>query len=249
MNLSNAGLQIEMQRVLLANQKKYIELARLYGNKYTGLRNPNTKKFWNSSHKGLKKQGLLEKDKLLLILDWLHNKGGNILDIGFGRGELLQAALKTRRFRLYGIDISEVAVNETGRKLKGEFKIGRANKLLYGANKFDIIVALELLEHVSPDHTFLVLKEIKRVLKKSGSLIISVPLNEDLKNSYILSGHVRSYTSELIRAEMNIAGFKVLKEKHFYAFKKWYGLKKILRRLILKTRWKPNNILLLLQKK
>src|SRR3989304_2736452 len=87
---------------------------------------------------------------------------------------------------------------------------------------FDAIFALEGLEHVAPSKIF-------------NSL-------EKMRNNP--SGHTRTYTENLIRAELKIAGFKILKLKTLYAFKSFYGFKKISSK-ILRNRWKPNDIVVL----
>jgi hypothetical protein len=58
------------------------------------------------------------------------------------------------------------------------------------------------------------------------------------------NAHLRVYTEELINAELKIAGFKVKKIIPLYAFGRFYGVKKVLAR-ILWWKWKPNDLVIL----
>jgi hypothetical protein len=53
---------------------------------------------------------------------------------------------------------------------------------------------------------------------------------------------MRAYTPKLFLAELKLMEFKIEKSKKFYAFKDLYLIKNLLRK-ILKTKWKPNVIL------
>jgi hypothetical protein len=57
------------------------------------------------------------------------------------------------------------------------------------------------------------------------------------------NGHVRNYTYSLIKAELEIAGFKIIESRELYAFKKFYKIKNLLAR-VFKDRWKPNNVVI-----
>ncbi len=62
------------------------------------------------------------------------------------------------------------------------------------------------------------------------------------------NGHVRMYTQDLIKAELEIAGFNILAFKTLYAFNTHYMFKKIISK-ILRNKWIPNNIIVLAQAK
>ncbi len=62
------------------------------------------------------------------------------------------------------------------------------------------------------------------------------------------NAHVRIYTPDLIKAELRIAGFKILKEKRLYAFHNFYGLKTLIAKHLLPRKFNQNNIIVLAQK-
>jgi hypothetical protein len=60
---------------------------------------------------------------------------------------------------------------------------------------------------------------------------------------------VRMYTKELIKAELQISGFKIVKSELFFAFRTNYRIKSFLVRNILKGFRKPNGIVIVARKK
>ena len=107
------------------------------------------------------------KNKLNLI-NWLQPQKGKILDIGAGTGEFLSVA-KNDGWQTIGVEPSErakaIAIN------KGVPFVEETREL--EDHSFDIISMWHVLEHV-PDLDKQI-KELKRLLKPTGSLIIAVP--------------------------------------------------------------------------
>jgi len=97
------------------------------------------------------------------------------------------------------------------------------------------VLLLEVLEHIPFVKTFTVLQSVKNLLNKDGRFIISVPVYEDLEQKIRegrnFSHHVRRYTPEILRAELEIAGFIVEKVVTLYAFSSWYRVKSAIARL------------------
>ncbi len=92
-----------------------------------------------------------------------------ILDIGCGDGYLLKELHKELpNVELTGIDVYKTRIKDI------DIKTGDITKgLFFKDDAFDCIILGEVIEHV-PDPDFL-LKEIRRILKKGGFLIISTP--------------------------------------------------------------------------
>lgn len=104
--------------------------------------------------------------------------GDKILEVGCGDGYYLHL-LSSLGYKLHltGTDYDKRALGSARRNLKGK-KI----KLVYGdvleklpfrRNSFDKIIMSEVLEHLPDDSKGL--QEVKRVLKKGGILVLSVP--------------------------------------------------------------------------
>ncbi len=98
-------------------------------------------------------------------------KRGKLLDIGCAHGFFLEAASDTG-WDTYGIDLSKQAVQYA--KNKG---LSVSNSILfektYQDNEFDIITMFYVLEHLPNPARYL--KEVYRILKPSGILLIRVP--------------------------------------------------------------------------
>lgn len=92
---------------------------------------------------------------------------------GYGSGMLAQYAA-----HVYGLDISAEAIayaNENYSQENITFIQGGIEKLPFEDNTFDIVVSFETIEHVITEVQDVFLKEIKRVLKPTGFLVMSTP--------------------------------------------------------------------------
>lgn len=102
------------------------------------------------------------------VIGELSNNKTTVLDIGCGGG-LLTSYLSHQGHKVTGLDLSLGSL-ETARKQDPEHKItyvlGSAMELPFEDKCFDVVAAMDLLEHV-PDYK-LVIKEASRVLKPGG---------------------------------------------------------------------------------
>lgn len=97
-----------------------------------------------------------------------------ILDVGVGLGELLSEIKGCRRF---GVDLS-IDYLKIARSKDIEAVMCLAEELPYHDSVFDVVVAVDVLEHVLDLSA--VTKSISRVLKTGGYLLVRVPYEEDL---------------------------------------------------------------------
>lgn len=101
-----------------------------------------------------------------------------ILDVGCGDGVLLsfiEKKLNGYSLGLYGVDLSQKAISVAQNKIKnGHFHKSSVYKLPFQENTFDVIVSTDVIEHVSRPKKML--KEIKRVAKENGNIIIGTPI-------------------------------------------------------------------------
>ncbi|MCX6792476.1 MAG: bifunctional glycosyltransferase/class I SAM-dependent methyltransferase [Candidatus Falkowbacteria bacterium] len=107
-----------------------------------------------------------------LLKKW--KKTGNLLDVGCSLGVFVAEA-KKYGFDSMGIDLSEGSL-ELGEKkldLTGRLKLGTLAEQSYPDNYWDIITYVHCFEHI--ENLDLELKNIKRVIKPSGILLIEVP--------------------------------------------------------------------------
>ncbi|MBM3283685.1 methyltransferase domain-containing protein [Candidatus Gottesmanbacteria bacterium] len=109
-------------------------------------------------------------------------EGMSILDVGCGWGLLLKKlAQLDMDLNLYGIDISPemILIAKKGCNRSNIWiNQGSANKLPYEKNKFDIVTCI-LSFHHHPDSLHS-LKEMYRVLKPGGKIILLDPFNDGI---------------------------------------------------------------------
>ena len=120
------------------------------------------------------------------------NKSADILDVGTSSGTNLRL-LKGLGFTNYrGVDISPLAAQIATRKKLGPVDIGDICELPYKNDTFDLILATDIIEHVDDDER--ALQELKRVLKPTGQILLTVPAFPSLWGLQdIVSHHKRRY--------------------------------------------------------
>jgi len=104
-------------------------------------------------------------------------KGKNVLDAACGEG-YGSSMMSKDAANVVGIDISEEAIFNANEKYGSSnlsYKVGDVKKLDFDDNFFDVVVSFETIEHVPEVVQWSFIKEIRRVLKDDGVLIMSTP--------------------------------------------------------------------------
>ncbi len=117
-----------------------------------------------------------------LLSLYIKHGGGKILDAGCGTGRFL---IELDKYGIsYGTDVSKDALKYA--KLRGHFRLTNSSllNLPYKNESFDIIVCLGVLYHMQIKDDESVLREISRLLKKNGIVIITVAAHEFLRSSF-----------------------------------------------------------------
>ena len=111
---------------------------------------------------------------------------GKILDVGCGDGHFL-SLLNKGSFELYGVEDCKVLAEYAGSKSGAQVICGLYSKEMFPPESFDIITALQVLEH-SPDPVGM-LNSIYYHLKKDGIVIIEIPsINSPHFLAYSITG-------------------------------------------------------------
>jgi SAM-dependent methyltransferase len=141
-------------------------------------------------------------------------KGKKILDIGSSFGWFEQMALKAGCKEVVGIEPEEKLFYEAQKEVpRAIFKKGSALKIPAKDKTFDLVVMFDVLEHLPKNKEIVALKEIKRVLKDGGKLVLSTPLNYWLANLMDPAwyfGH-RHYNKKKLKEIIEKPGFRVQK--------------------------------------
>ncbi|MCK4912005.1 MAG: class I SAM-dependent methyltransferase [Thermodesulfovibrionales bacterium] len=115
----------------------------------------------------------------------------SILSIGAGTGENLATAAKCGD--VSALDIDQEALDLIPEGLVKEKTRGDACHLPYGDGSFDMVLALDVLEHIEDNRA--AVAEIRRVLKPGGTVICTVPAHPYLFGAHDRGlGHARRFT-------------------------------------------------------
>lgn len=167
-------------------------------------------------------------------------KPQKVLDAGCGRGFYLQALSHFSFVKeIHGVDIVDDYL-EKARSISRDKRVTVKKTSLYSLpypdNYFDLIICSEVLEHLKDDRK--ALYEMNRVLRRGGTLIVTVPnkkfpflwdplnwilmrlLNTHVsKNVWWLAGiwadHERLYGKDELHKLLEEVGFKISEQKQF----------------------------------
>ena len=144
---------------------------------------------------------------------------GKLLDIGCGNGNILCKLVNGKR-QLFGIDLSENMVEESSKKIgrDAEIKVADAEHIPYKDNTFDTLVCNASFHHYP--HPEEALREMKRVLKNEGRLLIGEgyaiqPFRALLNFSFRFSdsGDFHSYGKQELIRMLKANGFNIAEVK------------------------------------
>jgi SAM-dependent methyltransferase len=113
-----------------------------------------------------------------------------------------------------GIDVDAEAIEYCrGRGLTKVTQAG-AEKLPFEDASFDLVTALDVIEHTDDD--LAVLREIGRVLRPTGALLMTVPAYRFLWGQQDeISTHRRRYVASQVRERLQMSGFAIRRLTYF----------------------------------
>lgn len=131
----------------------------------------------------------------------------SILEAGCGWGTNLQA-LEAGGYEVTGLDVYRRALERLDRPhrqlIEADLSLGLPDSL----PAYDCVLALDVIEHIDEDSK--AIRELGRLLKPGGRVIVSVPSLPDLYSEFdAIQGHRRRYTAQSLRACLEAAGFVV----------------------------------------
>jgi SAM-dependent methyltransferase len=142
----------------------------------------------------------------------VQGRSARILDVGCGTGANLEMLAQFGEAE--GVDVSEDALAFCRARGLTRVTHGAAERLPYADASFDLVTALDVVEHLDDDAGGL--REMRRVLRPGGRALLFVPafmwlwgVQDDV------SHHRRRYTLPQLKERVSEAGFEV--ERATYA--------------------------------
>lgn len=162
-------------------------------------------------------------------------ENSSVLDVGCGRGDYTEIFCHSGN-RVIGLDVADWRNKNSDSNFN--FIIYKGDVLPFGDKEFDVVVSFDVIEHIDDDFSFV--REVRRVLKDEGKILIATPnrtrlsnmlyklVGKPIKYPYTLSEsgnlgklvHIREYTNKELVNLFRMAGFKDIKVDNF-----WFGLR------------------------
>jgi SAM-dependent methyltransferase len=137
----------------------------------------------------------------------------DVLDVGTSTGTNLRMLRELGFRNVVGVDNSPDAIRFCAEKGLGSVRLGDVCALPFPDQSFDLILATDIIEHVDDDAA--ALKELRRVLRPAGMLLLSVPTFEMLWGLQDdVSHHRRRYTMPQLVSKLR--GCDFVPVEHFY---------------------------------
>ena len=150
-----------------------------------------------------------------------------VLDVGCGTGG--NFAFLDAYGRVEGCDYSEEAIRFCRMRGGTPVQVADIYELPYEDDSFDLATCLDVIEHLRFD--LLAFRELARVLKPGGHLLVTLPARPRLYSDFdCVAGHLRRYTVPQIKMLLRGGGFEPLRVTGYTAlvhpvvrFYKWKG--------------------------
>jgi 2-polyprenyl-3-methyl-5-hydroxy-6-metoxy-1,4-benzoquinol methylase len=145
----------------------------------------------------------------------LIKKSNRIADVGYGRANLLKLLNKKynkNKKNLYGYDINI----KYFKKIKNIFpnlKQKDFSKKNTFKNKFDLVFALDTIEHIPKPNVFI--QNIDKIIKSKGYLVLSTP-NINSLSHFLMQNNWFGYQDKSHQVFFTLKSIKVLLKKHYF---------------------------------
>jgi len=156
--------------------------------------------------------------RAMLVAD--ATSGERVLDLGCGAGRFV-GALRDAGADPVGVEIAEAALERARRNVPGaDLRLVEPDgSLPLEHASVDLVWCSEVLEHVADTDSLLL--EVRRVLKKGGRLLVTVPFHGRVKGALIALArfdahfdprgqHLRFYTASSLAATLRETGFEAV---------------------------------------
>jgi 2-polyprenyl-3-methyl-5-hydroxy-6-metoxy-1,4-benzoquinol methylase len=160
------------------------------------------------------------KSQVRLIQEYA--SGTSLLDIGCAQGFFLFSASQAG-YTTKGIEISQDAAEYARREFGLDIEVKPFEELRFAENHFDVVTLWQVLEHVP--YPLMVLKEVNRILKPGGLLVVSTPNVEGIPAKILRKRwwdikrlHINQFTTKTLMDILQNSDFKNISSVSYRGF-------------------------------
>jgi len=156
---------------------------------------------------------------ILKMVSSIARRGDLVLDVGCGDGYYLYH-LHKMGYQSVGLDLSRKRVLRARERVKSSLIVGDAAKLPFKPEVFDVIICLEVLEHLPKPKK--AVEEIHQILKCDKYAIFSVPstsniayflkkfLKKNIGDPFTDPGHIQTFNYRRMQKLFRSIGLKIV---------------------------------------
>ncbi len=142
------------------------------------------------------------------------NKDIRIMELGCGRGIFLEFLINNGYKNVFGIDISKEQIDTAKEQNLNVEEIGVLEYLKSNNEKFDLIFAIDLIEHFHKDELIPLFDGIYNSLKDGGAFVFHTPNGLGINANRIIYGdltHLTIFTPNSAVQILKLVGFNKIK--------------------------------------
>jgi len=149
---------------------------------------------------------------------------GKVIDFGCGSGHLIEKLIKEKMLSA-GFDLSEDSLHTVEEKFKtNPYFLGTFQSKSFPTkikdSSFDVVFFIETIEHLLPEETDLILKDLNRIIKKNGHVVLTTRNEENLEERKVIcpdcgaiyhrKQHISSFDASSLSNLLKQAGFSTV---------------------------------------
>jgi len=120
------------------------------------------------------------------VLRMVDKRSESILDVGCGKGEPMKFINRHRKFHTMGVDIFEPYIEACKeQQIHDEYLLCNIQDLPFADKSFDIVLCMEVLEHLEKDDGEKLLKDMERIARRQ--VILTTPVGFSEQDEFLLS--------------------------------------------------------------
>ena len=138
-----------------------------------------------------------------------------IADIGCGAGAMIP--ILSQYGKVWGLESSIIPLEKCVERGFRKIGMAKSEALPFKDSSLDALVLFDVIEHIEDDEK--VIRECRRVCKKNGIIIVSVPAYQFLMSpNDIVADHKRRYSRKDMTAKLERNGFRTIKATYYNTF-------------------------------